>query len=67
MKKGYSKLTKNEYTLKGEGDRKERRGNKDFKKGGRQTGSRGWCLKKRGGGAGTPLLTMVLLSFVTIL
>ena len=30
MKKGYSKFTKNDCTLKGEGDRKERRGNKDF-------------------------------------
>ena len=29
-------------------NRKEERGNKDFKKGG-NTGSRGGCLKKRGG------------------
>ena len=34
-------------------NRKEWRGNKDFKKGG-QAGSRGGCLKKGGGDAGTP-------------
>ena len=38
-------------------NRKEGRGNKDFKKGG-QAGSRGGCLKK--GGNGTPLWTMSL-------
>ena len=37
-------------------NRKEGRGNKDFKKGGGQTGSRGGCLKKEG--AETPLRTM---------
>ena len=36
--------------------RKEGRGNKDFKKGGGQAGSRGWCLKK--GGSLKPLQTM---------
>ena len=36
-------------------NRKEWKGNKDFKKR-RQAGSRGGCLKK--GGAGTPLGTM---------
>ena len=44
--------------LKREWNRKEGRWNKDFKKGG-QTGSRGGCLKKGGGGAGTPLRTMM--------
>ena len=38
-------------------------GNKDFKKGG-QAGSRGGCLKKRGGG--TPLRTMNLTNPVNI-
>ena len=40
-------------------NRKEGKGNKDFKKGG-QVGPRGGCLKK-GRGAGTPLLTMVMI------
>ena len=44
--------------LKREWNRKEGRGNKDFKKSG-QPGSRGGCLKK-GGGAGTPLRSMDL-------
>ena len=39
-------------------NRKEGRRNEDFKKG-RQAGSRGGCLKKGGGGAGTPLRTML--------
>ena len=37
-------------------DRKEGRGNKDFKKVG-QAGSRGGCIKR---GAGTPLRTMLV-------
>ena len=41
-------------------NRKESRGNKHFKKGGKlgQAGARGGCLKKNGG-AGTPLQTMI--------
>ena len=42
-------------------NRKEGRGNKDFKKG-EQAGSRGGCLKKEEGGggeAGAPLQTML--------
>ena len=38
-------------------NRKEGRGNKDFKKGGGQTGSRGQCLKK---GGWNPLTNYVL-------
>ena len=38
-------------------NRKEGKGNKNFKKGGGQAGSRGGCLKKSG--AGTPLRTMI--------
>ena len=38
-------------------NRKEGRGNKDFKKE-EQAGSRVGCLKKGWGGAGTPLRTM---------
>ena len=45
--------------LKREWNRKEEKGNKDFKKRG-QAGSRGGCaLKRGGGGAATPLRTMV--------
>ena len=45
--------------LKKEWNRKEGKGDKDFKKV-EQAGSRGGaCLKKRGGGTGTPLRTMV--------
>ena len=40
-------------------NRKEGRGNKEFKKGGGHAGSRGGCLKKGRGGTGTPLRTMV--------
>ena len=43
--------------LKREWNRKEGRGNKDFKKGGGQAGSRGGCLKTRE--AGTPLQTVM--------
>ena len=43
--------------LKRRWNRKEGRGNKDFKKGEGQAGSRVGCLKK-GGGAGIPLQTM---------
>ena len=46
--------------LKREWNRKEGRGNKDFKKGGGQAGSRGGCLKK-GGWSGTPLRTMAII------
>ena len=43
-------------------DKKEGRGNKDFKRGGGgQAGSRGCCLIK--GGSGAPLRTMVCLFF----
>ena len=36
-------------------NRKEGRGNKDFKKGGASAGSRGMCFKKEGGGGWKPL------------
>ena len=48
------------YLKRGE-NRKEGRGNKDFKKVEGQAGSRGGCLKK--GGAGTPLGTMCIYKF----
>ena len=44
--------------LKREWNRTKVRGNK---RGRGQAGSRGGCLKKRGGGAGTPLRTMQML------
>ena len=51
--------------LEKEWNKKEGKGNKDFKWGGGggrgQAESRGGCLKKRGGGAGTPLQTMASL------
>ena len=40
-------------------NRKEGRGNKEFKKGGGMLGQGVGALKKGGGGAGTPLQTMV--------
>ena len=39
-------------------EQKRGEGKQKFKKGGKQAGSRGGCLKKRGGGAATPLQTM---------
>ena len=45
--------------LKRRWNRKEGRGNKDFKKGGGQAGSRVGCLKK--GETGTPLRTMIFV------
>ena len=47
-----------EYLKRG-WNRKEGRGNKDFKNG-RQAGSRSWSLKK-GEGAGTPLRTVTII------
>ena len=47
-------------------EKKEGRQNKDFKKGW-QAGSRGECLKKRGGGgAGTPLRTMYICADIQL-
>ena len=39
-------------------EQKRGEGKQKFKKGGKQAGSRGGCLKKGGGGAATPLRTM---------